>query len=448
MCYAVCIRRASILTLFGLLAVLSGCQKQSAPAPGSLTTETRSPKTRLAELAKAYQEAKTYQDAGELRFLVDGAPEEEFRTIPFSVAFERPNRLRLHVMDTTSVADGERFLSMVQSLPGQVLSRACPETLGLANVYSDDMLAQTMRGQLGVDPPQLALLLEPGAIQEMTRDCTATQLADSEFQGRKCHRLALEGPEGKSVLWLDAESGLLVKYEFPLDEIRKRFPLARLWAEFRGAKLNDTIDPVAFKSELPEGIKLVSKLVMPPPPAPPAILGKPVGEYTFVGLDGSAVGHESLAGKIVVVDLWATWCGWCFEGLPLLEKVYQQYKDNDRVVFLAVSKDDLAVTNANVGEAFEKHKLNIPIVRDHKQITDQLFQLEGLPTTIVLGADGTVQDYHVGYDANLAETLPAKLEKLLAGENLAQAQLDEHERAKQEFEARLEEVARRDTTAR
>jgi thiol-disulfide isomerase/thioredoxin len=424
--------RFALLLAAGL--ALAGCQRSTPPA--SLNAP-QSPRQRIDALAARYAQAKTYQDAGELRFLVEGAPEDEFRSIPFSVALERPNRIRLHVLDTTTVADGQLLRSMVQSLSGQVLSRPCPAVLTLESIRGDELLDKAMQGQLDVRPPQLDLLLERRVAERWLRDATPTQLADSEFQGKKCRRIALAGPAGKSVLWIDAETGLLVKFEFPLDEIRKRFPLAALWAEFRGARLDEPVDPVAFQFEATGDEKLVKHFVMPAPPPPPALLNKPLGAYTFVYLDGSAVGSESLAGKIVVVDLWATWCGWCFEGLPLLEKVYQQYKDNDKIVFLAVSKDDLAVTNASVKEAFEKHQLTLPIARDQAQATDQLFQLEGLPTTVVIGADGTVQDYHVGYDPNLATALPAKLDKLLAGENLARAELDAYEQERRAFEERL-----------
>jgi thiol-disulfide isomerase/thioredoxin len=197
---------------------------------------------------------------------------------------------------------------------------------------------------------------------------------------------------------------------------------------------------VAFEVELPEDIKLVRRFVMPPPAAPPAPLAKPVDPFTFVALDGSAVGRESLSGKIVVLDMWATWCGWCFEGLPLLEQVYRKYLDNDEIVFLAVSRDDLAVSNANVEQAFRKHNLTIPIVRDQEQVAERVFHLEGLPTTIVLGRDGSIQDYHVGYDPKLAQTLPAKLERLLAGDNLAQQELDAYDREQEAYSERLAEV--------
>jgi thiol-disulfide isomerase/thioredoxin len=213
-----------------------------------------------------------------------------------------------------------------------------------------------------------------------------------------------------------------------------------LWAEFRGARIDDPIDPVAFKVELPPEIKLVKQFVMPAPEAPPAPLGKVPEDFTFVRLDGTAIGRESLAGKVVVLDMWATWCGWCFEGLPLLDKVYEQYKDNDQVVILAVNKDEPTVSNVDVEQAFTQRKLGIPIVRDQQQIADKVFSLEGLPTMVVLGRDGTVQEYHVGFDAKLAETLPAKLEKLLAGENLAQHELDAHDQEQKAFQARLAEV--------
>lgn len=433
--------------LAGLIAFLAiatllaaGCGKPAKDSPSATTDKDSNPRERIAELAKRYHEAKTYQDAGELRFLVDGAPEDEFRSMPFSVTLERPNHLRVHALDTTSVADGEKLRSIVQSLPGQILVRDCPASVDIKTLAADQMLGAAMRGQLGVDMPQLMLLIGEDPAAALTRDCTPEQLSDSEFQGEKCWRISLAGPAGKSVLWIEKKSGLLVKYEFPLDEIRKQFPLAKLWAEFRGATTGEPINPVAFQVELPADVKLVKQFVTPPPAEPHPLLAKPVDKFTFVALDGTAWGSESLANKVVVIDLWATWCGWCFEGLPLLDKVYQQYKDNDQVVFLAVSKDDLAVTNAAVEEAFKKHNLTVPIARDQEQVTDKLFQLEGLPTTIVLGRDGTVQDYHIGYDPKLAESLPAKLEKLLAGENLAQPELDAYELEKQQFEARLSEV--------
>jgi thiol-disulfide isomerase/thioredoxin len=429
---------ALAVALFSSLTL--GCGSSSAAPKLSIAAGDKAPRERLSELAGRYRDAKTYQDAGELRFLVDGAPEEEFRSLPFSVAFQRPNLVRIHALDTTSVSDGQRMTSIVQSLPGQVLVRDCPEKLTLADLSVDEMLRDAMRGQLQVELPQLQLLADPHGLAGLTRESTPTQLSDSEFLGSKCWRIALDGPAGRAIMWIDQPSGLLVKYEFPLEVIRKRFPLARLWAEFRGAKMDDAINPVAFQMELPEDVKLVSKFIMPPPNEPHPMLGKPVENYTFLALDGTALGNQSLAGKVVVLDMWATWCGWCFEGLPLLNKVYSQYEGNDEVAFLAVSKDDSAVTNQAVQDAFEKHDLKLPIVRDHEQVTDRVFQVEGLPTTIVLGRDGTVQDYRIGYDPNLAETLPGKLEKLLAGENIAKAELDAYERAKQEFEARLAEV--------
>ena len=63
-----------------------------------------------------------------------------------------------------------------------------------------------------------------------------------------------------------------------------------------------------------------------------------------------------------------------------------------------------------------------------------------LPTSVILGTDGTIQDYHVGYDANLVETLPQKIEKLLNGENLAQQELDVFHQEQLDYERRLAEV--------
>ena len=150
--------------------------------------------------------------------------------------------------------------------------------------------------------------------------------------------------------------------------------------------------------------------------------------------------RESLRGKVAVLDMWATWCGWCFKGLPNLQEVYQRYQSNDKVVILAVNKDAPAMSDAKVRQAFENAQLTIPMVRDAAQLSDKVFAIQVLPTMIVLGLDGTVQDYHVGYDAELAKTLPEKIEKLLAGENLAERELATYQQALQEYDEQLQKA--------
>jgi thiol-disulfide isomerase/thioredoxin len=224
--------------------------------------------------------------------------------------------------------------------------------------------------------------------------------------------------------------------------LKARFQVARceLWAEFKGARADREIAAQAFQFAVPEGAKLLKRFLPPPPNAPAPLLARAPEDFSFVDLDGQTVTRESLQGKVVVLDMWATWCGWCFKGLPNLQEVYQRYRSSDKVAILAVNKDAPAMSDAKVRQAFENAQLTIPVVRDAAQITDKVFAIQVLPTMVVLGTDGTVQDYRVGYDAELATTLPAKIEKLLAGENLAQQQLAEYQQALEEYDQQLQKA--------
>jgi thiol-disulfide isomerase/thioredoxin len=432
-----------LLASGALAALLSsvGCQQDvTTRAAGADEQTAQSPRGLLEQMADAYSSATSYEDVGELRFLVDGAPEDEFRSVPFSVSFQRPNKIRIHALDTTLVADGQQLRAMIQALPGQVLVKPCPAKLTSEDISADKMLGQAMRGRLDVGLPQLTLLLDDDAVKTFTQEGTAAQRPDAEFQGKPCHRITVRGPQGTTVFWIDAENHLLRKLELPLEVIRKEFPLASLWVEFTGARTDHAVDPVAFQMELPQDVRLLKQFVMPGPTAPSPLLAQAAEDFTLVDLQGATVDRESLKGKIVVLDMWATWCQWCFEGLPLLEQVYQKYKDNDQIVILAVCRDEPAVTDQRVQTAFENHKLTIPIVRDQQEMTEKVFLARNLPTMVVLGADGSIQVYHVGFDAQLAETLPQKLDKLLAGENLAKQELDTYEREQKEYEQRLAEA--------
>ena len=123
----------------------------------------------------------------------------------------------------------------------------------------------------------------------------------------------------------------------------------------------------------------------------------------------------------------------------ILEQVYQKYKNNDKVLIVAVNTDEPAVSDARVRESFDSARLTIPIVRDASRLVNKVFQVQVVPTLVVLGADGTVQVYQVGYDEQLAETLPKKLDLLLAGEDVAGPQLEAYRRTQQEYDRRVTE---------
>src|SRR5690606_22903257 len=135
--------------------------------------------------------------------------------------------------------------------------------------------------------------------------------------------------------------------------------------------------------ETPQDAKIVQRFDATQRSAPP-LLGKQPPAFTFHALDGTTMTPDSLAGKVVVLDFWFTTCAFCFDQLPELEKIYQQYKDDSRVVFAAVNVDDPAMANAEVQEAFRRAGITIPIVRDPADHATKSFEVPGFPTLFVI----------------------------------------------------------------
>ncbi|HEX3727630.1 MAG TPA: redoxin domain-containing protein [Pirellulales bacterium] len=409
------------------------------------------PAALLQQLAGTYQKAATYEDAGELYVEVETATGEKQHSqpMPFSVAFVRPDKVRVQSLQATIVADGQKLYATSDGLEDEVLEIACPKPLTMDNLFSDALLIQSARGQINTPIPQLELLLNDQAVQVLTDGSKLALLDDAELDGQPCTRVAAEGKNGTSVFWISNADHLLVKFEFPANELKAKFGVNRfsVWAEMKGARIGQDIKPEAFVFNVPARAKRLKKL-MPPPPSPPSqLIGQKPDDFKFVTLKGEEVTRDSLNGKVVVLDLWATWCGWCFRGFPNLEKVYEQFKDNKDVTILAVNEDDPNISDEQVRASFEKAQLTIPIVRDSQKMADKVLHVEGLPTMVILGADGTVQDYHVGFDPNLEVTLSEKLKRLAAGENLAKEELENYEQQRKEYDAQLAAAAADGTDA-
>jgi len=119
----------------------------------------------------------------------------------------------------------------------------------------------------------------------------------------------------------------------------------------------------------------------------PAATPQPAPEISFTETDGKPVALADFKGKFVLLNLWATWCQPCLKEMPSL--IALQARLGAGLTVLAVSEDH---GGAAVVEPFvAKHDLaKLKIFLDPKSAAIHAFAARGLPTSILIGANGTV----------------------------------------------------------
>ena len=121
--------------------------------------------------------------------------------------------------------------------------------------------------------------------------------------------------------------------------------------------------------------------------------GVPAPNITLPDLDGKMVSLADYKGKVVFLNIWATWCLPCVEEMPSMEKLYQELKNEDFEI-LAVSID---VPGADAVIAFmKKHKLSFSALTDTKGAIKSLYQTTGVPESFIIDKDGIIVEKVIG----------------------------------------------------
>jgi thiol-disulfide isomerase/thioredoxin len=131
-------------------------------------------------------------------------------------------------------------------------------------------------------------------------------------------------------------------------------------------------------------------------------------DLEFAGAEGGSVRLSELKGNVVLLNVWATWCGPCKKELPIVQRMYDTYSDRNFVV-LAVNVDG---DKKRVAPFLKQFNISLPVyyaaLEDSTPLTAR-----GIPSTYILGPDRTVLEYFVGYHPDVEDRWKKLLEKTL-----------------------------------
>lgn len=273
----------------------------------------------------------------------------------------------------------------------------------------------------------------------MLKTVTLTLGKDAEVGGVKCRVLtriqeaempameeegeAKKAP-GKIVLtqikYLGVQDSLPRKIEMSVKGVgMEDGPDMKLAAEMSDLKANAGLKDTDFALKAPEGFATEAgtyeNMGLPDPsaeaPKLKAEVGKPALAFKLKDAKGTEVSLESLKGRVVLLDFWATWCGPCKAAMPSIQKLHEKFADK-AVTVIGMNcweqKDEAAV------KYMEKQKYTYTLLLKADDLAKE-YGISGIPTLILIGKDGNVLHTGVGFgdgeEEHLAEMIQKELDK-------------------------------------
>ncbi|MBQ3677756.1 MAG: AhpC/TSA family protein [Bacteroidales bacterium] len=127
--------------------------------------------------------------------------------------------------------------------------------------------------------------------------------------------------------------------------------------------------------------------------------GSTISDIVLADVNGKMINLESLRGKIVLVDFWASWCRPCRMEIPNLKKTYEKYHEAGFDIFSVSVDNDYSAWK----KALDQEQMPWANVRDDRKIYSNMFNVSSIPFTILIDREGKIIAKGVrGSDLNLA----------------------------------------------
>jgi peroxiredoxin len=138
-------------------------------------------------------------------------------------------------------------------------------------------------------------------------------------------------------------------------------------------------------------------------------LEKPAPDFTLKSLTNTNIKLSEQAGNVILLNFWASWCAPCRKEMPLLNDIHNKYKAlGFSVIGVNVEQE------SNLAKSFiSSYPVDFPILLDDSNKASKLYDVNAMPTTVIIDRNGVVRHLHKGYKEGDEKAYQKMVKKLL-----------------------------------
>ena len=387
------------------LMAVAAAAAAAAPTTGPTTAPSTRPAGPLGQADAAYAALTSAQLDGTITAHFDVAGQVRDHTAKFASTFAAPNRFRHEVVGDTLVCSTGTHVFATLTASAEYVTGDAPK----ARAAAADWPAGAA-GLLASQNPSLLLAIVPSAAKQLTEGTSASaDLPPTAIDGADCPTVRLDTESaGQSVtLAFDPATHLLRRAVYDLSGAFKKHGAADVNAatvtvDYTTVKTGEPVEAERFAYAPAPNLILASAGPVGQgdeagdDDAGPGkqLVGKAAPAFTLEGLDGKKVSLADQKGKVVVLDMWATWCGPCVASLPHLDQLAKGYRDSGAAV--AVFAVNLQEDADTVQPFVKKKGWTLAVLLDSDGAVAKAYKANAIPETVVVGKDGKVANVFVG----------------------------------------------------
>ena len=400
------------LALAAIVVVLVGCTSKPTPTVEEV-------------LRKSYQKCQSIQQGHYVmevrkKYMSDSDTTLnrytcDFKKLPYDLIFGKA----FHYYDEDLLGDWRyHFLYTGEEY---VYYKDTTGTIMSCDLWADDIIAG--RHNRTFYQPLTTKSCYPVPSEAGLADSTYTySMSETKLDGKPCYLVDILGPtdeEPDSVygmqtiryetnLWIDKKDYLPIQYAIAFDIVEQQDTMYQ-YDEFKLLAFDTIVDESKLTLEsIPKNIVL--KDYEPYQAPEPLAEGTLAPDWSLPTLNGDTIRLADLKGKVVLLDFFYKSCAPCCAAMPVLQSLYDKYKDKG-FVMLGIDPIDDPIED-EMADFLVKRGINYTILFSERELAET-YHVSGYPTLYFLDREGKIAKMHVGFGKGMEEELEADLVKLL-----------------------------------